>query len=205
MNDLELKKYTYQDIASRLSWFNTGGHPLKIILCSTCEHPARDRINLDILKQFGIVPDELFFSGPNPGQLLHLFDFSDLILMIDSIPVGDSFLEFAIPSKYQHIINTRSKGLCSILRDRNYVSNNGYIYLAGFSKPLLFPKSGQFDEFEYIPWYLEVDNKYASRYVVRQPELNHVLEQLELQHPKIPSLEDYIAEMVKLETKRDDI
>jgi len=62
INNMELIKFSYDKIASKLSGFVSQNQKVRVIVfCSYKDH-SRDRANLSFLKQFGVVPDEFYIS-----------------------------------------------------------------------------------------------------------------------------------------------
>ena len=59
-------------------------------------------------------------------------------------------------------------------------------------------------EAEFLPWYLEVDNKSSLCHIVRQPELSLLMQKITEVEPLIHNLDDYLDEMNKWESELDD-
>jgi len=90
INNMELIKFSYDKIASKLSGFVSQNQKVRVIVfCSYKDH-SRDRANLSFLKQFGVVPDEFDISKGYPVAkiLSGLNGFDGLTIIIESVPIN---------------------------------------------------------------------------------------------------------------------
>lgn len=206
---MEYVKYSYEKIASKLSSFVIQNQPVRLIACFSSSDPGRDRANLILLKQFGVVPVEVNIpqGDLNINMNSSLNSFDGLTVMIDSVLIKDHLSKdllvknvhhysiSKIPSKYQHLINSQTERLSSYFKQNQHTYTGGYIYISGFS--ILLPNTHPelLPETEFLPWYLQVDNNSNMSRVVRQPELNLFMQQITDVDPHILNLDEFLDQM----------
>jgi len=217
VNNMELVKFSYDKIASKLSSFVSRNQKVRVIVFFSCSDPCRDKANLSFLKQFGVVPDEFDISrGDSAINILSgLNDFDGLTIIVESVSINDFLLKdiaalneeydsmLGISGKYQHLIDDKIDKISNYFKQSQHVYTGGYVYISGLS--VLMPDTDQdlLPETEFLPWYLEVANKSSLCRVERQPELSLFMQKITEVEPLINNLDDYLDEMSNCESEWD--
>jgi len=218
INNMELIKFPYDKIASKLSGFVSQNQKIRVVVFCSCKDHSRDRANLSFLKQFGVVPDEFDISkGDQVIKILSgLNGFDGLTIFIESVSINELLLQDTaaqnehyvsmsrISTKYQRLISDETENISNYFKKNQHKFTGGYVYISGFS--LLMPGTGQdsLPEAEFLPWYLEIDNKSSLCHMVRQPELSLLMQKMAEVEPLIHNLDDYLTQMNKWESELDD-
>ena len=218
INNMELVKFSYDKIASKLSSFVSQNQKVRVIVFFSCSDPGRDKADLSFLKQFGVVPQEFDISNGDSAinVLSGLNGFDGLTIIVESVSINGLLLKniaaqnedydsiSRISGKYKRLISDQTEKISNYFKNNQHKYASGYLYISGFS--ILMPNTGQdlLPETEFLPWYLEVDNKSSLCRVERQPELSLFMQKITEVEPLIRNLDDYLDVMKKWESELDD-
>ena len=211
INNMEPVKFSYDQIASKLSSFVTQKQKVRLIVFFSCFDPGRHRANLTFLKHFGVVPEEFDISKDdsvfNILSGLNINGFDGMTIIIDSVSINNILVNHSkihnidadatskIPGKYQHLISAQAEKISHYLKQNQHAFTGGYVYISGFSAMPSKPEQDSLPDTEFLPWYLEVDNKSSLCRVVRQPELSFLMKKMTEVQPLIHNLDDYLEEI----------
>ena len=218
INNMELVKFSYDKISSKLSSFVSENQKVRIIVFFSCSDPGRDKANLTFLKQFGVVPQEFDISnGDSAINILSELDgFDGLTIIVESVSMNGLLLKNTatqnegidsmprISDKYQRLISEQTENISNYFNKNLHQYTGGYVYISGFCELISSTDKDLLPEAEFLPWYLEIDNKSSLCRIVRQPELSLLMRKMKEVEPLIHNLDDYLAEMIKWESELDD-
>ena len=212
---MELVRFPYDKITSKLSGFVPQNQKVRIIIFFSCSEPGRDKANLAFLKQFGVVPQEFCIANGDAAIniLSGLNDFDGLTIVVESVPVNDLIFEDSatqnegidsiprISASYQHLISEQTETISHYFKNNRHEYTGGYVYISGFSELMSRTDEDLFPEAEFLPGYLEVDNRSSLCRIVKQPELSLLMQKMKDVEPLIYNLDDCLDEMNKWESE----
>ena len=215
---MEIVKFTYDKIASKLSSYVSQSKKIRVIMFFSSFDQGRDRANLSILKCFGVVPEEHDISkGDSVFNILSgLNGFDGLVIIIESVDASRLLLKDTvvqnehcasvsrISSIHQHLINKRTEKISNFFKHNKHEYTAGHVYISGFSVSISSTSRNSLPDAGFMPWYLEIDNKPGLSRIVRQPELNFLLNKTTEMEPLIYNLDDYLNKMSDWESKLAD-
>lgn len=212
---MELVKFPYDKMTSKLSGFVPQNKKVRVIIFFSCSEPGRDKANLAFLKQFAVVPQEFCIANGDAAIniLSGLNDFDGLTIIVESAPVNDLLFEDiatqnkgidsipGISEKYQRLISEQAETISHYIKNNRHEYAGGYVYISGFSELISNTDEDLLPEAEFLPGYLEVDNKSSLCRIVKQPELSLLMHKMKEVEPLIHNLDDYLDEMNKWESE----
>jgi hypothetical protein len=188
----EVILFSYQDLCGRLFSYCTESFnettEIKIVVLLSEDDAGKGHASKQIFKQFGIYPEEILLSKNS----LEKFDFSE----IKSFK-GISIILYALPVEAQvgNVINEipvtlakRTRELCGYLRNANNIFSGNVIFMSGSSVFNENTKEIDSPEASLIPWYMFIRDRDNIKRSYRQPELNNLLNYLDISRPAIDDL-----------------